>query len=249
MSADFNPSAATFTATSQTISHAGSAKTNPPEATSTATKKAQMQLLGRTNAIILALALPYAAAQTPATTTTASSTSATGTSGLPAAFPSCAVPALLASIQASGCQAIDAHCICSHPALLSTVMTAISTACDPADIAAVVAFAQTYCGTSILSGVASSTSAVLPSSVSAPLSTSTPAGPLVVDTMALSTGVSSTSSATTMNNYTRTMTYSTTATAKPTNGTHSGAAPQNHGQSFAAFAIAVGVIGLVFSEF
>lgn len=221
-----------------------------------------MRLPNPINAL-LALILPFTTAQ-QATTTSSNTTT------LPSALPSCAEPALLAAVQASGCQAIDAHCMCSNPRLIPALLSAIGTACDPAAQTAVVAFAQTYCGTSVarvMAGVTRvavvantpssssaaagaltvATSSSLPTSISAPESASTPSGALVVDTTALSTS-STLATTTTAHNYTGTMTYSTTSMAKPTSSTHAGASTQQSASSFAAFAIAVGAMGYLFAE-
>lgn len=69
----------------------------------------------------------YSLAQT---TTTALSTS------LPSPLPACAEPALVAAVQASGCQPSDVQCICSDPSVISSLTSAVQTACDSADQAA-----------------------------------------------------------------------------------------------------------------
>ncbi|KAK1066236.1 hypothetical protein LTR12_001724 [Friedmanniomyces endolithicus] len=108
------------------------------------------------------------------------------------ALPQCAQEAFFAAIPPSGCQISDAHCICSNPSLLQAIHSAIQGACSPADQAAAAAFASSYCITSASSLSGSATGAVtatetaststvanLPSSISAPASTSTPSGTLV----------------------------------------------------------------------
>lgn len=50
-----------------------------------------------------------------------------------ASVPACAEPALLSAVQASGCSLSDVKCICANPKLTTGFMTAIETACDPAD--------------------------------------------------------------------------------------------------------------------
>ncbi|KAK5137458.1 hypothetical protein LTR08_008436 [Meristemomyces frigidus] len=222
-----------------------------------------MQLINPTN-VLLALPLLFTTARgLPASLSPS-------VEDLPSTFPACAEPALLAGAQTFGCPITDVHCICSRQELLPSLISAIDTACDPADRAAVVAFAQTYCGTSVLSNVHANliditkmalaprsdvdsamglTTAVgLPASTLAPATTSTPSGALIVDTTVLSTNASITTPVTTLHNYTQTMTYSTTSSAKTTTATMVGAAPENLGYSFAAFAIAVAVMTFLFAE-
>ena len=166
-------------------------------------------------------------------------------------LPSCAKPAILAAFQASGCKATDADCLCSNPNLVTSLATYVQKACSPADQAAVVAFGETYCGSSSSeagsSTAASTTTATTqPSDIPLPGFTITTApGPLTTDSSyPPHAGVSTSLS------YSRTMTYSTTATSKPTNGTQTGGAATalETGLSAAALAIAVGAMGWVFAE-
>ncbi|EMC92772.1 hypothetical protein BAUCODRAFT_159522 [Baudoinia panamericana UAMH 10762] len=196
---------------------------------------------------------------------------------LPAALPACAEPALLAAIQASGCAASDAQCICFKPTVISSLTAAIQSACSPADQAAVVAFASTYCGTaagsasgagasaalasvtattevavtatSQVSGTAGAlTVASMPSDITTEAAAPTPTGSLVTDTSSLYT--TTITSAMEMQNSTTTTTTTHSSTAKPTNGTYIGAADRVTGLSgLAAVGVAVGAIGLGFAEF
>ena len=175
-------------------------------------------------------------------------------------------------------------------------MAAIEDACNPADQAAVQAFAATYCGAGVASsmdasgdattelGIASTTtgpvettagtltvatspatpsaddpdvtaagaSTDLPSSITAPSETSSPTA-LVVDTTlaAASTTIpaSMTSPSSYVDNYTATMTYSTTGTTRPTNGTKVGSASHLSGSSLGALAIGMAGLTWVFADF
>ncbi|KAI7236573.1 hypothetical protein KC343_g5952 [Hortaea werneckii] len=214
--------------------------------------------------VLLALALPFASGIPQQISATTSSEGASST-GLPSGLPSCAEPALFAAIQASGCQATDAQCICSNPQLVPSLMDAVESACDVADRAAVAAFAKTYCASSTASSAtadpASSTmsmstaASTLPESITASSLSDMPSGTLIVDTASItasmmsSSNASLTTSATTTANLTKSMLHSSTSSAKPTNGTSSGAAEQQHlGSSFAAFAVAVFALAFCFAE-
>ncbi|KAI7318942.1 hypothetical protein KC315_g9890 [Hortaea werneckii] len=213
--------------------------------------------------VLLALALPFASAipqQNPATTSPEGASS----TGRPLGLPSCAEPALYAAILASGCPATDAQCICSNPQLIPSLMDAVESACDVADRAAVAAFAKTYCATSTASSAtanpASSTmsmstaASTLPESITASSLSDMPSGTLNVDmasitsSMMSSSNASVTTSMTTTANLTKSMLPSSTSSAKPTNGTSSGAAEQHLGSSFAAFAVAVFALAFCFAE-
>lgn len=50
-----------------------------------------------------------------------------------AALPTCAQPAILAAVQASGCQITDKKCFCSNPALIPALTSAVREACSAAD--------------------------------------------------------------------------------------------------------------------
>lgn len=50
-----------------------------------------------------------------------------------AALPSCAQPAILAAIQASGCQITDKKCFCSNPALVPSLTSSVRDACSDAN--------------------------------------------------------------------------------------------------------------------
>lgn len=160
-------------------------------------------------------------------------------------LPACAKPAILAAFQASGCKATDAACLCSNPNLVTSLAGYVQKACSPADQAAVIAFGETYCGSPSSSTAASTTTATEPSDIPFPgYSITTAPGLLTTDSSRLPAGVS------TSVNYSRTMTYGTTSTAKPTNGTHTGgaAAAMGTGLSAAALAVAVGALSWVFAE-
>ncbi|KAK1049206.1 hypothetical protein LTS16_003908 [Friedmanniomyces endolithicus] len=184
------------------------------------------------------------------------------------ALPQCAQEAFFAAIPPSGCQISDAHCICSNPSLLQAIHSAIQGACSPADQAAAAAFASSYCNISASSlrgsatavatateTASTSTVANLPSSISAPASTSTPSGTLVVDTTALTTsttsmmmssGMMSSSAATTT---TVNPTTSATSSVKPTNSSAaSGMGNGVLGFGLAAFAVGVGAMSVAFAD-
>lgn len=50
-----------------------------------------------------------------------------------AALPTCAQPAILAAVQASGCTISDKKCFCSNPALIPSLTSAVQEACSEAD--------------------------------------------------------------------------------------------------------------------
>lgn len=147
-----------------------------------------------------------------------------------AGLPSCAEPALFASIQGSGCQLTDVKCLCSNQKLFPTLLSAIQQACSPADQAAVEAFGASYCGSVLPSDT------LLPGFSGAVTSTLGPAA----------TEVSTTASTT----YHKTMTYSTTSTAAPANGTSTGGAMGAMETGLGAAALAAAVVGMqwVFAE-
>jgi len=112
-------------------------------------------------------------------------------------LPTCAETCALNSIAATGCAVTDTHCICTATSFLSGVATCITTACSPADQAATLQFAQSYClsanVTITLPGSAPATSAASMVS-SAPASTAASTTTSVVVAVTTSTvPVSSTS--------------------------------------------------------
>jgi hypothetical protein len=163
-----------------------------------------------------------------------------------AVVSSCAQPALLTTIHTSGCQASDAHYICSNSSLISTLTNAVESAYDLTDQAALVSFAQTSCGTSIASSGASrpmsevsttagaSAVAALPSSIAAPETTITLMGSLLIDTTILTRAASTTLGS--MHMKSTTILY-----PMPTGG-----AFHNFELSALAFAIVGGAIGMIF---
>lgn len=159
-------------------------------------------------------------------------------SGVPLSLPSCAEPALFAAIQGSGCAATDAACICSNPKILSSLESSIQQACSPADQAAVEAFGDTYCGR-----VVSSFSAFATTTAGAVATA--PGVPIVTDTSSVLRATTTSST----KKYSRTMTYSTTATSKPTNVTaHTGGAVQlQAGLGGVALAVAIAGMSWVFA--
>ena len=50
-----------------------------------------------------------------------------------AALPTCAQPAILAAVQASGYQITDKKCFCNNPALIPSLTSAVREACSAAD--------------------------------------------------------------------------------------------------------------------
>ncbi|KAF2772835.1 hypothetical protein EJ03DRAFT_348360 [Teratosphaeria nubilosa] len=200
-------------------------------------------------------ASPDAATTTDSSTSqgTATSTSASTSLNIASALPSCAEPAFLAAIKGSSCQATDVLCICSNARLFPSLISAVQ-ACDPADQAANVAFAETWCGPSAVPGAEAALTASMRSSgrnSSAPMTTS------------MSHGSSSSRNATTTagpsdsTNTTVSVSAKTTSSkagtvvqsANETNNDSSAALPQGTGSSFVAFAIAVLVMGCFFAEF
>lgn len=173
------------------------------------------------------------------------------------ALPSCAQPAILAAVQASGCKPADTKCICSNPDIFPTLTSAIQEACSLADQAAVQAYGQTYCASMSASAsmTMSSTMATQsmsvyptigwPSFVPAPNSTNTTAtGPLTTDSSSMVTSMTASAGMPMSSN--ATMSYSTPATATAT-PTPSGGAVQI-GLSSVACVVAVGAMGWVFAE-
>ena len=159
------------------------------------------------------------------------------------ALPACAKPAVLAAFQASGCAPNDANCLCSGPKLVPSLLGYIQDACGPAEQAEVASFGKAYCGI----GVSSSSKAAVTSDVAAPgftipsTTTETPTTSSMDYSSPLLTAISPTASCH------RTMTYSTSSTAKPTDEMQTGGVAKV-GMGAGAFALAVSAMGWLFAE-
>ncbi|KAH9844807.1 hypothetical protein Tdes44962_MAKER01354 [Teratosphaeria destructans] len=200
---------------------------------------------------------PDAATTTDSSTSqgTATSNSVSTSLNIASALPSCAEPAFLAAVKGSSCQATDVLCICSSARLFPSLMSAVQEACDPADQAAIVAFAGTWCGPSAVSDAEAALTGSMTSSgqnSSASMTTSMSygsggGGKNLTVAAAQSNGMNSTGGVSTKTTSSKAGTV--VQSANETNNYSGAAMPQGTGSSFLAFAIAVLVMGCFFAEF
>jgi len=129
-----------------------------------------------------------------------------------AGLPACAETCALNSITATGCAVTDTHCICTATSFLSGVASCITTACSPADQAATLKFAQSYC-------LSANVTITLPGSSAAPATSAAS----TVSSAPASTPASTTTSVVVAVT-TSTVPVSTTSTVAPPASTYTGAA-------------------------